>query len=148
MSQLFSQEHKINVNRLKGTLRSTLLFLKGSLKYNLTPLYVYEDLIQLGLDEPKSQYIGRQWKANFLKLTRAVSGQTLMVNELVDMEWRFGVTSANTELFTVGSTFLQLKLVLNTGNETRNVNMELTLPQFYEFISEMEKARASLETFD
>ncbi|WAR26315.1 COMD7-like protein [Mya arenaria] len=55
------------------------------------------------------------------------------------------VTAASSELDKVGNTFLQLKLVINTGNGVTNSYMELTLPQFYSFLHEMEKAKASLE---
>ena len=69
-----------------------------------------------------------------------------MINQLVDMEWKFGVTAANSDLKSVGNSFLQLKLVINKGSdETEDVFMELSLPQFYSFLHEMEKAKASLE---
>jgi len=71
--------------------------------------------------------------------------QTLSMNQLVDMEWKFGVTAASSETNKVSNSFLQLKLVVNKGNVRENVYMELTLPQFYSFLHEMEKARASLE---
>ena len=40
---------------------------------------------------------------------------------------------------------LQLKLTLNKGAHTEDVFMELSLPDFYDFLSEMEKAKSSLE---
>ncbi|XP_077907739.1 COMM domain-containing protein 7 isoform X3 [Ictidomys tridecemlineatus] len=39
----------------------------------------------------------------------------------------------------------KLKLVVKKGNQTENVYLELTLPQFYSFLHEMERARASME---
>uniref|UniRef100_A0AAY4D1G8 Nucleolar protein 4-like b n=1 Tax=Denticeps clupeoides TaxID=299321 RepID=A0AAY4D1G8_9TELE len=74
-------------------------------------------------------------------------GQTLMVNQLVDMEWKFGVTVGTSEIQKLGNIFLQLKLVIRKGNTTENVYMELTLPQFYNFLHEMERAKASMECF-
>lgn len=63
----------------------------------------------------------------------------------------FAVTSSNEELKTVGSSFLQLKMILKSDGSsqggTEAVNMELTLPQFYSFLHEMESARSSLELF-
>nr|ACI68902.1 COMM domain-containing protein 7 [Salmo salar] len=64
-----------------------------------------------------------------------------------DMEWKFGVTVGTSELQKVGNTFLQLKLVIRKGNSTENVYMELTLPQFYNFLHEMERAKASMDCF-
>ena len=69
-----------------------------------------------------------------------------MINQLVDMEWKFGVTAGTSDMKQAGHSFLQLKLVINKGNnETEDVCMELTLPQFYSFLHETEKAKSSLE---
>ena len=35
-------------------------------------------------------YFFLQWKTNLIALSRSALGQTLMVNQLVDMEWKFG----------------------------------------------------------
>ncbi len=64
-----------------------------------------------------------QWKANLLSLSRLAAGQSLTVNQLVDMEWRFGVTAADSDMKKVGNTFLQLKLVLDKGVGTEEVFM-------------------------
>lgn len=50
-------------------------------------------------------------------------GQTLSVNQLVDMEWRFGVTASSNEAQRVGSSFLQLRLLVNKGNANEEVFM-------------------------
>uniref|UniRef100_A0AAQ4S3C9 COMM domain containing 7 n=1 Tax=Gasterosteus aculeatus aculeatus TaxID=481459 RepID=A0AAQ4S3C9_GASAC len=57
------------------------------------------------------------------------------------------VTVGTSEIQKVGNIFLQLKLVVRKGNSTENVYMELTLPQFYNFLHEMERAKASMECF-
>ena len=46
-------------------------------------------------------------------LSRNMVDQSLVVNKVVDMEWRFGVSAASSELAQVGKTFLQLKLVVS-----------------------------------
>ena len=70
-----------------------------------------------------------------------------MVNQLVDMEWKFGVTAASNDLNVVGQTFLQLKLIIDRGGQREDMFMEMTLPQFYSFLHEMEKAKSTLEYF-
>ena len=142
-------------------------------------------------------FVCLQWKANLASMSRVAAGQSLSVNQLVDMEWRFGgtipsfshtqylppslsgslslclsimlshlpVTAADSDMDKVGNSFLQLKMVLNKGSGTDKVFMgkfltlnffhnlwfcffsyvELTLPQFYSFLHEMEKAKACLE---
>lgn len=56
-------------------------------------------------------------------ISRSAVGQTLSVNQLVDMEWRFGVTASSNEAQRVGSSFLQLKLLINKGNANEEVFM-------------------------
>ncbi|GAB1287069.1 COMM domain-containing protein 7 [Apodemus speciosus] len=117
----------------------------GALKKGLTAEQVRTDLLTLGLSEEKATYFSEKWKQNAPTLAQWAVGQTLMVNQLIDMEWRFGVTSGSSELEKVGRIFLQLKLVVKKGKQTENVYIELTLPQFYSFLHEMERVRASME---
>lgn len=67
-----------------------LYFFKAALKKNLTPSNVREDLLHLGLSEEKADWLCSRWKANLIPMSRIAAGQTLTVNQLVDMEWRFG----------------------------------------------------------
>lgn len=45
----------------------------------------------------------------------------------------------------IGSTFLQIKFVIDNGGVLENKSVELTLPQFYDFLAEMEKAKTFVE---
>jgi len=117
------------------------------LKQNLSPQYFRDDLVTFGLPEEKANVVALKWKQSFIELSRTAIGQTLNVNELLDIDWRFGVTASNSDLSEVGKTFLQLKLVLNKVNKRENVHMELTIPQFYEFLHEMEVAKQNIEYF-
>ena len=65
-------------------------FFKAALKKNLSPTHVREDLLQLGLSEEKSDWVCKEWKTNLVAMSRVAAGQSLTVNQLVDMEWRFG----------------------------------------------------------
>lgn len=58
-----------------------------------------EDLIHLGLSEEKAELVCSQWKTNLLALSRIAAGQSLTVNQLVDMEWRFGGKRISSPLF-------------------------------------------------
>uniref|UniRef100_A0A3P9D8K4 COMM domain containing 7 n=1 Tax=Maylandia zebra TaxID=106582 RepID=A0A3P9D8K4_9CICH len=143
MQQLteFAGEHGMSAGPLRNLMKSVLLVPQGALKKNLTGEQIKEDLLTLGTHP--SPLCLRHYAA----LTRLAVGQTLMVNQLVDMEWKFGVTVGTSEIQKLGTVFLQLKLVVRKGNSTENVYMELTLPQFYNFLHEMERAKASMECF-
>ncbi|KAK7102067.1 COMM domain-containing protein 7-like [Littorina saxatilis] len=147
MTQLeeFAQQNGVGVGPLKNVIKSLIALPNYALKKSLTPGQLSEDLGNLGLSDDKAAYFTEQFQANQAALSKGALDLTLMVNQLVDMEWKFGVTASSSELDRVGNTFLQLKLVINTGNGTKNVYMELSLPQFYSFLHEMEKAKASLE---
>jgi hypothetical protein len=45
-----------------------------------------------------------------------IENHSLMISQLVDMEWKFGVTASSNEIDKFGNVFLQLKLVLNKGD--------------------------------
>ncbi|XP_040050138.1 COMM domain-containing protein 7 [Gasterosteus aculeatus] len=143
----FAGEHGMSAGPLKNLMKSVLLVPQGAMKKNLTAEQMKEDLLALGLSEEKSAQFSQQWGEHYAALSRLAVGQTLMVNQLVDMDWKFGVTVGTSEIQKVGNIFLQLKLVVRKGNSTENVYMELTLPQFYNFLHEMERAKASMECF-
>uniref|UniRef100_A0A8C6VB48 COMM domain containing 7 n=1 Tax=Naja naja TaxID=35670 RepID=A0A8C6VB48_NAJNA len=142
----FATGNKISLGPLKSIVKSLLLVPSGALKRSLTAEQVQADLITLGLSDEKARYFEEQWKENSPALSRLAVGQTLMVNQLIDMEWKFGVTAGSSELGKVGSIFLQLKLVVKKGSRLEPVYLELTLPQFYSFLHEMERIKTSLES--
>ena len=45
----FSATHGVNMNALKAIIRGVLIFFKGAVRANLTPLYVKEDLLNFGM---------------------------------------------------------------------------------------------------
>ncbi|XP_053338117.1 COMM domain-containing protein 7 [Clarias gariepinus] len=143
----FAGENGMAAGPLRSLMKSILLLPHGAIKKNLTAEQVKEDLLSLGLTEDKANYFSDQWRIHYPVLSRLAVAQTLMVNQLVDMEWKFGVTVGTSELQKAGNIFLQLKLVLRKGNATESVYMELTLPQFYNFLHEMERAKANMDCF-
>ncbi|KAF7644452.1 hypothetical protein LDENG_00221650 [Lucifuga dentata] len=149
MQQLteFAEEHGMSFGPLKNLMKSVLLVPQGALKKTLTAEQIKDDLLTLGLNEDKAAHFSQQWAFHSAALCRLAVRHTLMVNQLLDMEWKFGVTVGTSEVQKVGNIFLQLKLVIRKGNSTENVYMELTLPQFYNFLHEMERAKASMECF-
>ncbi|CAM9577535.1 unnamed protein product [Bubo scandiacus] len=155
MTQLsdFATMNKISLGPLKNIVKSILLVPNGALKRNLSSEQVRADFIALGLSEEKASYFAEQWKVNSPTLTRLAVGQTLMINQLVDMEWKFGVTAGSSELEKVGSIFLQGELAVLEKKrafeyaKAPGVAGELTLPQFYSFLHEMERVKTSLESF-
>ncbi len=144
----YSAKHGVNQVALKNILSGLLYFFKEAIKSNITPAMIKEDLGNFGIGDEKVETICTLWKQKFASLSKAAMSTTLMVNQIVDLEWKFGVTAANNDLGKAGASYLQMKFVLDKGNEVReDVHMELTLSQFYQFLQEMQKAKANLELF-
>ncbi|KAM9284875.1 COMM domain-containing protein 7 isoform 1-T1 [Morus bassanus] len=143
----FATMNKISLGPLKNIVKSILLVPNGALKRNLSSEQVRADFIALGLSEEKASYFAEQWKVNSPTLTRLAVGQTLMINQLIDMEWKFGVTAGSSELEKVGSIFLQLKLVIKKGSQMENVYIgELTVlekKQAFEYVKVEQQLRAA-----
>ena len=123
-----------------------VVFFRGATKYNLAPPQVAQDCVALGLSEEATECIKSRWEANCATLASNQVTKTVMANQVVDMEWKFGVTAASNQVAQVGSTFLHLKLVIDRGNgHHEDVFMELALPQFYQFMAAMQKAKTHLD---
>ncbi|GAB1609211.1 COMM domain-containing protein 7-like [Argonauta hians] len=144
--ETFAEETGANLAALKSVFKSLLMIPNDALRRGVTAATFLEELTGLGLSQEKAEYLTEQWKKNMASLSATALGQTVMVNQLVDMDWKFGVTLSSSELTKVGNTFIQLKLVVSNGKgELNTVYMELSLKQFYSFLHEMERAKASLE---
>jgi len=146
--QSLSASHGVPVATLKNMARSLIVMLKGAFQNNLNGAQFTEDLTVLGLSSEQVEMINLVWRKSQSSLTNSTLGKTLMVNKLLLPEWRFGITAANKDLKNVGTTWMQLKLVLDRGDGQKSYEyVEMTLPQFYEFLATMEKAKAQLDFF-
>jgi len=146
--QTYAQENAISLAVLKQMYRALMVFFKGAFQNNLNAAQLAEDLNQLGFSDELLNIIQLQWKKALLSLSQSSLGKTLMVNQLVLPEWKFGITAANKDLKDVGSTYMQLKLILDRGDGKKEFEyVEMTLPQFYQFFATMEKAKAQLDFF-
>eukprot|EP00730_Choanoeca_flexa_P016657 TRINITY_DN7922_c0_g1_i1.p1 TRINITY_DN7922_c0_g1~~TRINITY_DN7922_c0_g1_i1.p1 ORF type:complete len:199 (+),score=45.52 TRINITY_DN7922_c0_g1_i1:42-638(+) len=140
-----ANEHRLKPSTVNVIIKAWLTFFRSVQRASLTPKQLLDDLIQLGFKKGKATYIGKQYKAKLEDLSRTLVGRTLVVDNLVDLQWNFGVIAGSSEFKQSGSTFLQLKLTLNKGHGNEDIYLELTLPQFYEFLKAMEAAKSSLE---
>ena len=136
----FGAQHGINARALKNLVRSALVFFKGALRQNITVADMAMDLEQLQVEADKIEIFQSQWERAYKALARST------VNNLLDMEWKFGVTASSDELEKVGSTYLQLRLLTaKAGGGSDEVMLELTVEQFYEFLAQMERVKASVD---
>ena len=119
-------------------------FFRASLRRNLAADEMRSDLMQLGFSAEVAATLEGQYAAAKGPLMEEAIRNTLTVNQLEDIDWRFGLVASSKSMDKVGNTFLQMK-IKRAGQET--VNVELTLEQFYKFLGEMEKAAATIDSF-
>jgi COMM domain containing 7 len=100
---------------------------------------------ELGLSEGIVQVLSKLWKKRAVQVATSLLAKAMTNNQLVDMDWVFGVTAASDDCDHVGKTFLQLKLTLNGELGRQVVLMELSLDQFYQFLASMEKCQTYLD---
>lgn len=68
--------------------------------------------------------------------------------ELIDLQWKFGVVAGSSVKEEAGRTFVQVKLVSRSSDGcTSSRHLEMSLEKFYDFLHQLEKAKASLEYF-
>ncbi|KAA0156498.1 hypothetical protein FNF31_05929 [Cafeteria roenbergensis] len=131
---------------VKGGLRLLLEVLNGAIKHGCTSEDVAADLAALGAGDVAARLAAEEWEGRGQDLAHRTATSAVTTSRLVDMSWSFGVSVATDEVAPVGETFLQLRLVLATGGGGRdNVYMELTLPQFYELLAQLQRAKAIMD---
>mmetsp|Transcript_9602 Transcript_9602/g.14450 ORF Transcript_9602/g.14450 Transcript_9602/m.14450 type:complete len:122 (-) Transcript_9602:189-554(-) len=100
----------------------------------------------IGIGATAAEVIRACWDDSSSDLTSSLLSRIVTANELIDVDWSFGVTASTDESDKVGRTFLQMKLTVDKGSKgPQDVYMELSLEQFYQFMAQMEKAKAYLD---
>ena len=81
------------------------------------------------------------------RITAASLAKTLKANQLVDMDWIFGVTASTDSCDEVGKTFLQLKLTFEqeVSGGGKSMHLEMSVEQFFAFLSSMEQCKQILD---
>ena len=128
LSMDITEKLEMKSKSLKRVLKSLLLFVSGAIKYNLSVTSVESDLTEFGLDSDHISVFTKSWNAHYVKLNRSAVKSSLSINEVIDMEWKFGVSASSDSCKKLGTTFLQLKLVIDKGNDkTEDVVMGMYL---------------------
>jgi hypothetical protein len=118
------------VNGCKEIAKWILKNLTHAIRQNLEPSKIAKHFqANLGLDENKASRIKEMVEKHWNELKENNVEQNLMISQLVDMEWKFGVTASTNLINKLGNPFLQLKLVYNKGDqlETRFMGINILL---------------------
>lgn len=137
--------HGLKARAARNVVRTLLFVLKGAVKYSVSGSALKDDLVSLGLEEERAAWVGSAWEVASLRVSVALGDKAsdLDAGALIDAEWRFGVTVSTDDLARVGSTYLQMRLLTDSGAGRLDTHhLELTVPQFYDLLSQLEKAKS------
>lgn len=82
-------------------------------------------------------------------IRKLVSSRMLQNNpreQLIDLQWKFGVVAGSSSEGEAGRTFVQVKIVSKSpSGAVKAHHVEMSLKKFYDFLHQLEKAKATLE---
>ncbi|XP_063610282.1 COMM domain-containing protein 7-like [Penaeus indicus] len=82
-------------------------------------------------------------------IRKLVSSRILQNNpreQLIDLQWKFGVVAGSSSEGEAGRTFVQVKIVSKSpSGAVKARHVEMSLKKFYDFLHQLEKAKATLE---
>lgn len=147
-SKLAESRASIDTRALKALVKALLLFLQSSMQAGLAAPQLEARCVALGLSSEVVAAVSAQWQRASAQMVTSLLSRTLTANRLVDMDWSFGVTASSNDCDQVGKTFLQIKLTIDRGDARGGhgiVFMELSLEQFYQFLSSLERCQSYVE---
>lgn len=138
--------------------------LHESIKHQHSPEYVEKALQGYSLLAEHSAVIKKSYGHNVQVITQLFNENIFKISRLLDIEWRFGVTTSNSQLSQVGTCWLQLKIkrtkeggaVVKAGEEEDKEGtavvaagvefdiIEMSLQQFYAFLTMLQQAAGQI----
>ncbi len=98
----------------------------------------------VGLDDARAAQVAALYEARREALSQVAADAAIDSGALLDAEWRFGVSVSTDDVGRVGTTFVSAKLLVAApgGGPPLAQLLELSVPQFYDLLSSLEKAQA------
>ncbi|ESO02396.1 hypothetical protein HELRODRAFT_161662 [Helobdella robusta] len=144
MKSMLSSKLNIPENEFHRVFESFKNILIGFLRKKVSKEAIAQDLVKLGLKEKHSILVATKiegWNGQAPSSPGPVS-------KLLDVKWKFGITVATNDQMKASSTFIDLDLTVDSGSGEQKIFFELTLPQFYNFLHELESAKFTMEQYD
>lgn len=143
---LFINFKKVNVTIIfKFCLQLMSSFVFEAVSEGYSARRFEEKCRELGHKEEFVSTLTSVWVGQATNVASSLLSRAMTNNQLVDMDWVFGVTASSDDCNHVGKTFLQLKLTLSGDKGLKIVVIELSLDQFYQFLASMQKCKSYLD---
>lgn len=144
--------------------------LHDSIKHHHSADYIEKQLQGFELTAEHSAVIKKSYGHNVQVITQLFNENIFKISRLLDIEWRFGVTTSNSQLAQVGTCWLQLKIKRTKesgaenaqksengekdGNDNVKMNtvqydiVEMSLQQFYAFLTMLQQAAGQIAQWE
>ena len=142
---IFGSNRAMSINFLKAIVRSLLLLLQESMKDGVTLVELEKKCNVYNILPRLTSLILDVWSRRSKQIVHNLIARTVTSNELVDLDWTFGVTASTDDCDQIGKTFLHLKLTLNTSSGIKVIFLELSLDQFYNLLGKLSKCKAHID---
>eukprot|EP01040_Poterioochromonas_malhamensis_P007360 gene7360-7941_t len=130
----------------KVVAQGVLVLLNDVLNNGASLDYLRKSAIGFGLTTEVTQLLCGAWGGYTAKIANHLCNKIITKNRLIDLDWSFGVTAASDDCDHVGKTYLQLKLTIDDdASGAKDIFLELSLDQFYQFLASLEKCRTFLD---
>jgi hypothetical protein len=129
----------------EGLFFNLIEFFMVSIKHRRSSEYIYTSTKNNSLQEDYVMQLKNAYGRHLTVITTLFDENVFKLTKLIDLEWKFGITTANSSLNTVGTCFLQLKLSTIQNGEKRDVVVEMTLSQFYDFLTKLQQAATEIQ---
>lgn len=137
---------ELNPIDLESSARAVLLLLKFAASRFLSSQKLADDCASVGMSAQVTAAVKKLWDKERSLLLHNTLAQTLTGSELLDLEWKFGVTSGSQVIPGGGQCFVQLKLTtLSAAGSQSRVDFELNVRQFYQLLAELEKLKTVVD---
>lgn len=143
----FASSNGIKVTPLKHMSKVLLIVGNAMMQKNLSVIQIESDLLGMSVSDTHAQKFCQKWKVSAGKMQTKLLVSSIKGKKLVEFDWKFGVTASSSELRKVGTCFIQMKFSVEGADRKRQDYMtEMSLPQFYDFMHDVEKAKINLES--
>ena len=141
----FGSKRSMSINVLKLIVRSLLLLLQEGMKDGVTLIELEKRCNSYNILPRLTTLIIDIWSKRTKEIVHHLITRTVTSNELVDLDWTFGVTASTDDCDQIGKTFLHLKLTLDTSTGIKPIFLELSLDQFYNLLGKLSKCKAHID---
>ncbi|XP_039263848.2 COMM domain-containing protein 7-like [Styela clava] len=143
----YADSYGIKATPLKNMAKILIIVANAMIKKNLSVVQVESDLKQMNMNDSHINTFCAKWKTDIAKMRFSLLMGSTRGRKMTGLDWKFGVTASSSENKKVGTCFIQMKFTLEgEDRKIEDIEVELSLPQFYDFMHEIEKAKISLES--